>query len=54
MRALLAAARGEPPLVDAADMLKTTEALLRIRLHGLHPSERAQLQRWLAAREHAA
>ncbi len=54
MRALLVATRGEPPLVDAADTLKTTEALLRVRLQGLHPSERGQLRTWLAAREHAA
>ncbi len=37
MSALLVAARGEPPRDEAADTLKTTEALLHVRLHGLHP-----------------
>ncbi len=35
---------------EAPDILRTTEALLRVRLRGLHPSERAQRRRWLAGR----
>ncbi len=54
MCALLVAARGKPVLVEAADILKTTEALLRVRLQGLHLSQRGQLKAWLAAREHAS
>lgn len=52
--ALLEAMRGEPPLTDAADWLKTTPALLRVRLQGLHPAERAQVRRHLGEREWAA
>lgn len=52
--ALLDAVRGEPPLSDVADALKTTEHLLRVRLRSLHPAERGQLQRYLERRIHAA
>lgn len=52
--ALLEAMRGEPPLVEAADWLKTTPALLRVRLKTLHPAERAQVRRHLGEREWAA
>jgi hypothetical protein len=52
--ALLEAMRGEPPLDEAADWLKTTPALLRVRLQGLHPAERAQVRRHLGEREWAA
>lgn len=52
--ALLEAMRGEPPLAEAADMLKTTPALLRVRLDTMHPAERAQARRHLGEREWAA
>jgi len=51
--ALAEALRGDPSAAEAADRLKTTEALLRIRLDALHPAELAHLRRCAAAREEA-
>jgi hypothetical protein len=42
---LLEAGRGATSYAEVADSLKTTEALLHVRLHTLHPAERAALIR---------
>lgn len=39
---------------EAADELKTTQALLRVRLEALHPAERAAIARVRQQREEAA
>lgn len=54
LAALAEALRGDPYPAEVADRLKTTEALLRIRLDALHPAERGHLSRCAAAREEAA
>lgn len=54
MPALLEALRGDPTDAEAADILKTTPALLRARMLGLHPAERGQLGRLRTMREWAA
>lgn len=52
--ALVEAWRGDPCDAEVADRLKTTEALLRVRMGALHPAELGHLSRCLAAREDAA
>jgi hypothetical protein len=52
--ALMEAARGALSHADVADALKTTEGLLRVRLDGLHPTERAALRRLNEQMEWAA
>lgn len=42
---LVEAHRGAHCRAEVADALKTTEALLQVRLDGLHPAERAALRR---------
>lgn len=54
LHALAEALRGDPVAVEVADRLKTTEALLRVRMKTLHPAERGYLRRCAAAREDAA
>ena len=51
---LLAAARGARHVEEVADSLKILPPLLRLRLDGLHPSERAALRRALELEERAA
>lgn len=46
--------RGDPCPSEVADRLKTTEALLRVRMDALHPAERGHLISRTAAREDAA
>ncbi len=52
--ALLDAVRGEPPLVEVADRLKTTVHLLTVRLSALHPAERGAVAQHIATREWVA
>lgn len=51
---LLAAGRGATSHAEVADTLKTTEALLLIRLGTLHPAERSSLTRQNRQMEWAA
>jgi hypothetical protein len=51
---LLAAGRGAASRAEVADSLKTTEALLLVRLTTLHPAERASLIRQNQKMEWAA
>lgn len=52
--ALLEALVGARSLAEVADALKTTEQLLRVRIEGLHPVERAAVQRLRDRVEEAA